>query len=220
MSVAGGVLVAVVVVLGVIAVGVVVFAVVLRKAKAAAPPTALPGAAGVQWRPIGPDPRLLARAAQGIPPGGQALAQPVGAAVDTSYRGRYAVAFTYGWVNVTVSVRPTVRFAAVVSLDLPRPLPVLQLVPREGGEGGLDQRFDITSQDNEFARLVLDSAVGTLLMTDPRGRYYPVRFDGAAVSSWTGAGADSSLPQQRIDQMLDFLTAVVERVPAAAWDRH
>ena len=84
----------------------------------------------------------------GIPVGGQALAQPVGAAADTSYRGRYAVAFTYGWVTVAVSVRPTVRFAAVVSLDLPCP----------------------------------------------------------------------SLPWQRIDQMLDFLTAVVERVPAMAWD--
>lgn len=219
MSVAGGVLVAIVVALVVIVVGIAAFAVVLRKAKAAAPPAAMPGATGVRWRPIGPDPRLLARAAMGIPAGGQALAQPIGAAVDTSYRGRYAVAFTYGWVNVTVSVRPTVRFAAVVSVDLARPLPVLQLVPREDGEGGLDQRFDITSQDNEFTRLVLDSAVGGLLMTDQRGRYYPVRFDGATVSSWTGAGADSTLPRQRIDQMLDFLTAIVERIPAVAWER-
>jgi hypothetical protein len=219
MSVAGGVLVAVVVVLVVIAVGVVVFAVFLRKARASAPPAAMPGATGVQWRPIGPDPRLLSRAAMGIPAGGQALAQPVGAAVDTSYRGRYAVAFTYGWVNVTLSVRPTVRFAAVVSLDLPRPLPMLQLVPREGGQGGLDQRFDITGQDSEFARLVLDSAVGGLLMADQRGRYYPVRFDGATVSSWTGAGADPSLPWQRIDQMLDFLTSIVERVPTVVWER-
>lgn len=219
MSVAGGVLIAVLVVLVVIAVGVVVFMVVLRKAKAAAPPAALPSAAGVQWRPIAPDPRLLSRAAIGIPAGGQALAQPIGAAADTSYRGWYAVAFTYGWVNITVSVRPTVRFAAVVSLDLPRPLPMLQLVPREGGEGGLDQRFDITCQDTEFARLVLDSPVGGILMADQRGRYYPVRFDGATVSSWTGAGVDSSLPWQRIDQMLDFLTTVVERLPAAVWER-
>ena len=159
---------ALLVVVGVIAVGVVCFLVFRRKAQDAAPPATLPAAVGAQWRPIGADPRLVARI-----PGG--TTETIGAAADTTYRGRYAVAFTYGQVRLTAP-RPTVAFTAIVSVDLVNPLP-----PQE-----IERR----------------------LAADPRARYYPVRVHGSTICGWTPAGADRSLPWQRVNQLLDLLTGL------------
>jgi hypothetical protein len=109
----------------------------------------------------------------------------------------------------------------IVSLDLPRPMPILQLVPsRLGSSVGdtLDQRFNIDTNSPGFARAVLQSPLAGWLLTDPRAKYYAIRIEGVTLSSWTG-GTDSggALPMGRVEQMLGFLVELVERLPASVW---
>jgi hypothetical protein len=193
------------------------------------PPASLVAAQGVTWRQLGSDSGLLWRFRGGPlepvqvngDPQFRQLERPVGQTMDTVYRGYHAIAFTFGYLSHLPRGGDFSVNETIVSLDLPRPMPILQLVPsRLGSSVGdtLDQRFNIDTNSPEFAHAVFQSPLAGWLLTDPRAKYYAIRIEGVTLSSWTG-GTDSGgvLPMGRVEQMLGFLVELVERLPASVW---
>ncbi|MGN5380398.1 hypothetical protein ACQ4WX_34335 [Streptomyces lasalocidi] len=86
-------------------------------------------------------------------------------------------------------------------------------VKMELGVPEFDQKFRIVSGDDELARRTLSSAVVTFLLSDPRAEKSPLQIRGNELFTWyTG-----TMSPQAIDEKLNYVCDVLERIPAQAW---
>lgn len=200
----------------------------------------LPGPARVEWVSEPPDENLLHLFTGGpfdaAHRGRNVRGRRIRQVVRTQYRGYQAVAFTYTcekviWVR-SPGTSPTQQYT-IVSLYLPATRPTLEVFPTGNSSANsfalgyppFDRKFQVATDDPEFARAVLPQATVQWLLGDPRGRYFPVRFEGAILSTWTSHDVPMRLPRSgvaalrldRINPMVDYLAEFAGRVPAQAW---
>lgn len=198
----------------------------------------LPGPASVGWVSEEPDQGLLHLFTGGplaVAHGGRnARGHRIRQVVRTQYRGYQAVAFTYTYEKSiyvrTPGTSPTQQYT-IVSLSLPATRPTLEIVATGKrsadsyalGYPPLDENFHVTTDNPEFARAVLPPPTVQWLLGDPRAHYFPIRFEGATVSTWTSHDVPislrgtSALRLDRINPMVDYLAEFASRVPAQAW---
>ncbi|GDY32305.1 hypothetical protein [Gandjariella thermophila] len=197
--------------------------------------TVLPGPGRVDWVPEPPDDRLVDRftggplaAAHG---GRNARGHRIRQVLRAQHRGYRAVAFVYTYDQLVyvrrLGTSPTRQYT-VVSIDLPEGRPTLELSaarrPVAGqlrlGHDAFDAAFRLVSDSAEFARAVLPPAVIQWLLADPRARYFPIRIEGATVSTWTTsdvAFGPAPMRPEMINPMVDYLAEFLGHVPAGVW---
>lgn len=199
---------------------------------------ALPGPASVEWVSEQPDQNLLqlfTGGPLGTARGGRNTSgHRIRQVVRTQYRGYQAAAFTYTYEKViwvrTPGTSPTQQYT-IVALSLPATQPTLEI--SVAGKPGVnsfalgyppfDEKFHVTTENPEFARLVLSPPAVQWLLSDPRAQYFPIRFEGASLSTWTShdvpmsSRGTSPLRLDRINPMVDYLAEFAHRAPAQAW---
>ncbi|MGX1675711.1 hypothetical protein [Streptomyces sp. NPDC055400] len=81
------------------------------------------------------------------------------------------------------------------------------------GVPGFDEKFRVDSHDETFVRNVLTDDVRAFLLSDPRGEKNPLRVRDDQLFTWyTG-----TLSRQEIEDRLNYLCDVLDRIPETAW---
>ncbi|MEU7659947.1 hypothetical protein [Streptomyces lincolnensis] len=81
------------------------------------------------------------------------------------------------------------------------------------GEPEFDQKFSIATRDEAAVRDLLSGGLVPFLLSDPRAEDSPVALRGDDLFTWyTG-----TLSPQAVDERLNYLCDVLERIPAQAW---
>ncbi|MEV2217917.1 hypothetical protein AB0H86_41915 [Streptomyces sp. NPDC050997] len=83
----------------------------------------------------------------------------------------------------------------------------------ELGVPEFDQEFCIATRDEAAVRDVLSGDLVPFLLSDPRAKDSPISLRGDEMLTWyTG-----TLSPQAVDERLNYLSDVLERIPAQAW---
>ncbi|MEW2402692.1 hypothetical protein [Streptomyces sp. NPDC046862] len=81
------------------------------------------------------------------------------------------------------------------------------------GESEFDKEFKVLVKDEAFFRNVLSGGVVPFMLADPGAKESPLRFrDNELITWYTG-----TLSPQAVDEKLNYLCDVLDRIPAQAW---
>lgn len=153
--------------------------------------------------------------------------------VSGTYRQRGFASFEYqrrtpnpGRRSRTANQRP--EHFQITAVRLPGHGPTLQVrragwgarvLDRLGAKGltfddpEFDEAFRVTGDDEAFAREVLTGGLRRWLLSDPRARDFPLRFERDELVTWRRG----RLTAPAVQESLEFLSDVLDRVRAAAW---
>ncbi|RVU22493.1 hypothetical protein EOT10_21240 [Streptomyces antnestii] len=150
--------------------------------------------------------------------------------ITGEFRGRSFKCFEYRYVNPMSSTTQTgskklthesmFLIAAPGSgpfMQVGRPNKLDRLMGRRPrtllGVPEFDEKFRVATDDEGFVRNVLTDDVRAFLLSDPRAARRPLRVRDDELFTWyTGY-----LSQQAIEDQLNYLCDVMDRIPAQAW---
>lgn len=152
--------------------------------------------------------------------------------IATTHDGYPATAFSYTYDDTGVYLYRTEGTSRthqymITSISLPSQLPILDIAanPAAPGESTFEQRFRVNGNDPRFTAEALGQGMRRWLMADPRASYFPIRLEGATVSSWRHNYVFVNvrpLPLELVNPMVDFLAEFARRLlvpPAGARPR-
>ena len=146
------------------------------------------------------------------------------------FRGRSFTYFEYRCMNVTSGAdvgehkQPTIE--AVFIVTTPGPGPFLQILrpnvldtlfdrrPKmQLGVPEFDQNFRVIAEDEDFVRNALSHTVVPYLLTDPETKKAPLQLRNNELFTWYRG----TLSPRAVDEKLNYLCDVLDRIPAQAW---
>jgi hypothetical protein len=146
------------------------------------------------------------------------------------FRGRPFKYFEYRYMNVAsgadVGERKQPTIEAVFIVTAPGSAPFVQLLrPRlldtlfdrrpkvQLGVPEFDQNFRIITEDEEFVRNVLSPAVVPYLLADLQTEKSPLQLRDGELFTWYRG----TLSPQAVDEKLNYLCDILDRIPEKAW---
>ncbi|WP_407552014.1 hypothetical protein QOM21_20385 [Streptomyces sp. Pv4-95] len=179
------------------------------------------------WVPGGGD-----RYCGGEPLPGQGTNIPIADQIVGEFRGRAICCFEYNSRGTDVDGPNTVQRSTVFTVASATPVPRMVIKrPRaldkwnarvgalfgggkvmELGVPEFDEAFRVIANDEEFARNVLTGSLAQFLMSDPRAKEEPLRFQGNDLITWHRG----RLRAEQIEQKLNYLCDVLDHQPAQA----
>ncbi|MEV1024156.1 hypothetical protein [Streptomyces sp. NPDC050264] len=76
-----------------------------------------------------------------------------------------------------------------------------------------DEKFRLDTRDESFARNILDDTFMAFLLSDPRAQKSPIRVRDDELFTWYAG----TLSPQALEERLNYLCDVLDRIPAQAW---
>ncbi|MFG2096035.1 hypothetical protein [Streptomyces sp. NPDC048612] len=155
---------------------------------------------------------------------------PISDQIVGEFRGRAICCFEYSTQGMDVdganaAQRSTV-FAVTSAMSVPRmvvkrPQALDKANARLGalfggdkvielGDPEFDEKFRVIANDEKVARTVLAGPLARFLMTDPRAKDHPLRFQGNDLLTWHRG----RLRAEQIEQKLNYLCDVLDHQPA------
>ncbi|WP_428951926.1 hypothetical protein [Streptomyces sp. cg35] len=145
-------------------------------------------------------------------------------------RGRSFTFFEHRYVNpgstheAGEARTPTVNAIFVVtapgsapSLEILQPRKLDAVLDRrertEIGVAEFDAKFRVVTSDEGFARNVLDGTVVPFLLTDSRAASSPLQLRGDELFTWY----QGAVSPAAVEEKLNFLCDVLDRIPAQSW---
>ncbi|MQY39236.1 hypothetical protein SRB17_72580 [Streptomyces sp. RB17] len=146
------------------------------------------------------------------------------------FRGRPFKCFEHRYINPMASADAVDRKQPIIEtvfvLTAPGSGPSLEILPpsrldavldrrarMQLGVPEFDQKFRIVAKDGDLVQRALSGAVVPFLLSDPRAEKSPLQIRNNELFTWyTG-----TLSPQAVDEKLNFLCDVVDRIPAQAW---
>ncbi|MEU9477390.1 hypothetical protein [Streptomyces sp. NPDC048191] len=146
------------------------------------------------------------------------------------FRGRQFTYFEYRYMNVTsgadIAERKQPTIEAVFVVTTPGPGPFVQILrpnvldrlfdrraKMQLGVPEFDQNYRVITDDEEFVRNALCPAVVPYLMTDTKTKKSPLQLRNNDLFTWYRG----TLSPQTVDEKLNFLCDVLDRIPAQTW---
>lgn len=148
------------------------------------------------------------------------------------FRGRPISCFERNSREMNTDGPDSVRYSAVYAVTMLTPVPRMVIKrPRamdkvnaradavfgggkvmELGDPEFDEAFRLIANDEEFARSVLAGPMAQFLISDPRAKGQPLRFQENHLLTWHRG----RLRAEEIEQKLNYLCDVLDRLPAQA----
>ncbi|MEU8031471.1 hypothetical protein AB0C13_22990 [Streptomyces sp. NPDC049099] len=146
------------------------------------------------------------------------------------FRGRQFKYFEYRYMKVASGAdtgeckQPTIE--AVFVVTTPGPGPFLQILrpnvldtlfdrrPKvQLGVPKFDQSFRVITEDEEFVRDALSDTVVPYLIADTKSEKSPIQLRNDELFTWYRG----TLSPQTVDEKLNYLCDILDRIPAQAW---
>lgn len=145
------------------------------------------------------------------------------------FRGRSFVCFEYRAVNVSADLdegdaRPIIHSYFMISTpgsgpatEILRPSKLDVLFDRRPsmrlGIPEFDEAFRVVTRDEAWARNLLGDSMVSFLLTDPRAKRFPLELREDELFTWY----KGTLSPQALDEGLNYLCDVLDRIPAQSW---